>query len=185
MTCSQQPGIAISASSYPALNTTRSFRVLKLHGSFRSALTCELIEASLDAPPPFEALSYAWDAQSTDQSLICNGRLVQITPNCEAALRRLRYKVASRVLWIDAICIDQKSDAERSHQVQLMGQIYRAAQQVLVWLGESEGDKGVRQAFKSMSRIARVSAQSAWKSKARSGMAQYLIPHTHKLIIVI
>jgi hypothetical protein len=36
------------------------------------------------------------------------------------------------------ICIDQTSDEERSHQVALMSDIYKAATQVIVWLGESD-----------------------------------------------
>jgi hypothetical protein len=38
-------------------------------------------------------------------------------------------------VWIDQICIDQKSLAERSAQVKLMGEIYTRAANVLVWLG--------------------------------------------------
>jgi hypothetical protein len=40
-----------------------------------------------------------------------------------------------RVLWIDALCINQLSIGERNHQVGLMGEIYHGAQAVLVWLG--------------------------------------------------
>ena len=36
------------------------------------------------------------------------------------------------------MCIDQRSNAERSHQVQLMGSIYGAARGVIVWLGQLE-----------------------------------------------
>ena len=38
-------------------------------------------------------------------------------------------------LWVDAICIDQTNDAERSSQVWLMDQTYRDAVCVSVWLG--------------------------------------------------
>lgn len=40
-------------------------------------------------------------------------------------------------LWVDALCIDQDNIDERTSQVLLMGNIYAAAQQVDVWLGES------------------------------------------------
>ncbi|KAK3353925.1 heterokaryon incompatibility protein-domain-containing protein [Lasiosphaeria hispida] len=41
-------------------------------------------------------------------------------------------------LWADAICIDQSNDGERTHQVQLMGAIYRAAKRPVVWLGDND-----------------------------------------------
>ncbi|KAH7094885.1 heterokaryon incompatibility protein-domain-containing protein [Paraphoma chrysanthemicola] len=43
----------------------------------------------------------------------------------------------SRLLWIDALCIDQQNVFERNHQVQQMGAIYKNATQVLAWLGDS------------------------------------------------
>jgi hypothetical protein len=42
-------------------------------------------------------------------------------------------------IWIDAICIDQNNAAEKNHQVQQMGKIYKCAEWVLVWL---DGDYG-------------------------------------------
>ncbi|GAB1204173.1 hypothetical protein APSETT445_002822 [Aspergillus pseudonomiae] len=41
-----------------------------------------------------------------------------------------------RLLWIDAVCINQKDDQEKSHQIQLMRTIYGEAWRVIVWLGE-------------------------------------------------
>jgi hypothetical protein len=43
-------------------------------------------------------------------------------------------------LWIDSICIDQRRDAvaERNIQVALMGEIYKCAKSVVVWLGRSD-----------------------------------------------
>ncbi len=39
--------------------------------------------------------------------------------------------------WIDAICIDQSSIAEKSMQVPLMSDIYTRAHTVFVWLGDA------------------------------------------------
>jgi hypothetical protein len=61
-----------------------------------------------------------------------------------ALLRVLRVSDGSdrgRVLWIDALCINQDDDAERVHQVGIMGSIYRQARQVLVWLGTPDEKK--------------------------------------------
>jgi hypothetical protein len=45
-----------------------------------------------------------------------------------------------RVLWIDAICINQKDNKERTVQVRLLSRIYRNAARVVVWLGEGDAE---------------------------------------------
>ena len=48
----------------------------------------------------------------------------------------MRLEDRERVLWIDAVCIDQTSNEEKSHQVGLMSKIYSLGKCNLVWLGE-------------------------------------------------
>jgi hypothetical protein len=50
------------------------------------------------------------------------------------------------LFWIDAICIDQNNDDEKSSQVALMGEIYTSAYQVVVWLGKTDrgSDRAIR-----------------------------------------
>jgi hypothetical protein len=96
-----------------------------------------LLRTTIDRAPPYEALSYAWGedlCQITPQ----NGRVTTVTTNLYQALRYLQRSYAARVLWIDALCIDQENGAERSKQAQLMGQIYATAWRVLIWLGEAD-----------------------------------------------
>ncbi|KAH8679447.1 heterokaryon incompatibility protein-domain-containing protein [Ilyonectria robusta] len=83
----------------------------------------------------YEALSYVWGPVSGDRRVYCDGKIIHITPNCESALRHLRLKKKKRTLWIDALCINQNSNTERSRQVPLMGDIYESASRVLIWLG--------------------------------------------------
>jgi hypothetical protein len=52
------------------------------------------------------------------------------------ALHSLRQSTVRRVIWADAICINQQDAYEKSIQVQMMGEIYARSQQVVVWLGE-------------------------------------------------
>lgn len=60
------------------------------------------------------------------------------------ALKRIRHETDERVVWADAICIDQTNKAERARQVTLMSEIYEQAQEVLVWLGNDDhGDAQV------------------------------------------
>jgi hypothetical protein len=56
------------------------------------------------------------------------------------ALRHLRYKKRSRILWVDNICINQGGTVERIYLVRHMGQIYRLAQKVGVWIGPERED---------------------------------------------
>ena len=59
-----------------------------------------------------------------------------VAANLEVALRYLRHKYVERILWIDAICIDQSNIEERNRQVPLMKAIYSNAEAVRVWLGD-------------------------------------------------
>lgn len=84
----------------------------------------------------FEAISYTWGAPVMDKNLICEGACMPITENVDILLRRLRTN-RERRLWIDAICLNQADDEEKRRQVPLMGEIYREASNVLVWLGDA------------------------------------------------
>jgi hypothetical protein len=43
-------------------------------------------------------------------------------------------------LWVNAISIGQKDLRQKSQQILLMGEIYRNAKEVLVWLGDEKGN---------------------------------------------
>ena len=66
---------------------------------------------------------------------------------CTLALQHLRYKETDRVLWVDAICINQQNHLERGHQVRHMASIYRAAERVVIWLGVADDDSDCGMAF--------------------------------------
>lgn len=53
---------------------------------------------------------------------------------------RVRDSQDERVLWVDALCINQGDEVEKSHQVRLMTEIYRSTWRGLAWLGEFEED---------------------------------------------
>jgi hypothetical protein len=64
----------------------------------------------------------------------------EIGPNLETALRHIRHHEEDRIFWIDAICINQNDEKERSDQVQLMRQIFSSARTVVAWLGEGDDE---------------------------------------------
>jgi hypothetical protein len=86
--------------------------------------------------PPYEALSYAWGKErGIEKTVRLDGRDVFATSNLDSALRSLRLLDTPRVLWVDALCINQNSASERSHQVSLMKEIYSQCERDLLWLG--------------------------------------------------
>ncbi|KAM6476978.1 heterokaryon incompatibility protein-domain-containing protein [Trichoderma sp. SZMC 28011] len=126
--------------TYPELPDSRSIRVIKLHGATgpNDDIRFDLITVSLDAPLPYEAISYTWSGQPLDRPVYANGREYLVTRNAEDVMRRLRPNKPehSRHLWIDAICINQKDDKEKAVEVQLMYEIYANAERVNIWLGQ-------------------------------------------------
>lgn len=82
----------------------------------------------------FDALPYTWGSGHTIQNIIINGHWFPMAENLEAALRQLKKQIPDREdnyssrfwrnegelwgsLWIYAICINERSNAEKSHQV--------------------------------------------------------------------
>jgi hypothetical protein len=127
---------------YQRLQAQRSIRLLEILPDKRGApLRCNIFEASLDNAPAYEALSYFWGPADFVKRLFCGTEIIYITRNCSYALHHLRYATEPRILWVDACCIDQKADGERNHQVGMMGDVYRNAKCVLVWLGKAENWK--------------------------------------------
>ncbi|KXH61227.1 HET domain-containing protein [Colletotrichum salicis] len=119
--------------------TGRSFRLLMLHTASSGEISCDIFQASLDPDViiPYEALSYAWGNVELSASITANGKSLRITNNLITALSHLRHESMDRIMWIDAVCIDQNNVAERGHQVGHMTGIYRGAEQVIIWLGSS------------------------------------------------
>ena len=101
--------------------------------------------------PQYQALYYAWGDAKVTRPFNLQGVQCPVTSNLEAALRNMRYPNMGRVLWIDAICIDQDSAGELSHQVTMMKDIYSNAMIVGVWLGEST--PGCREAMRIFKRV--------------------------------
>ena len=94
--------------------------------------------------PKYEALSYTWGSAKDPDNVYVKEKkgekTLAITSSLAEALRYLRYEDRSRVLWIDAICVDQNNTAERGHQVLRMADIYHQASRVIIWLGPERDD---------------------------------------------
>lgn len=125
-------------------DSDQEFRVLRILPALASddQIQCELQLVRLDESPVYDCLSYAWgDLRETKQILI-DGHAFEATENLVVALHQLRAHKhpkyhRNELIWIDAICINQKDNDEKSHQVQMMRDIYSNAVQVIVWLGKA------------------------------------------------
>lgn len=120
-----------------------AFRLLRLLKGTNEPIQGQLFESklpSLDDARDYAALSYTWGSQSRPCEIMINGCILAVTKNAYLALRDLRYHDKDRILWIDALCINQNDDKERGEQVQQMGSIYSKAERVVIWLGEATYD---------------------------------------------
>ncbi|KAK3695805.1 heterokaryon incompatibility protein-domain-containing protein [Podospora appendiculata] len=90
-------------------------------GSDDDPVHATLQASQLANEPKFKAVSYAWADAAGDSSR-----------------KRAHLPRGDVVLWVDAVCIDQRNIRERNHQVSLMAAIYAAASEVLVYLGAAD-----------------------------------------------
>ena len=131
-------------SALPLPEAGKHTRLLRLSpGGFLDDLHVELEQVLLDGTPNYEALSYVWGSPADPVPILVGPsreHTISVTQNLATALRYLRDVHSSRVLWVDAVCINQSDLAERSYQVTLMSHIYRAACQVIAWIGPEEDD---------------------------------------------
>ncbi|KAL7941125.1 heterokaryon incompatibility domain-containing protein [Trichoderma barbatum] len=129
----------VEKNGYKPLVQPLEIRVLILHpGDKGSPVECTLQHTHIRSKLRFDALSYVWGGPAVTNEIACNNRRRKVGRNLYDALERLRLPDQDRVLWIDALCINQSDNKEKTQQVRLMGEIYSKARRVLIWLGNHE-----------------------------------------------
>lgn len=126
---------------YPQRLESNQIRLLEiLPADYSEPISCCLTcVAAASLPVKYVALSYCWGDQVDYRSIRVNGSEgYVITTHLYQGLRRLRHKQASQYVWIDALCINQTAEEEKSQQVQQMASIYSLAQKTVIWLGEMD-----------------------------------------------
>ncbi|KAL5313327.1 hypothetical protein ACEPPN_019060 [Leptodophora sp. 'Broadleaf-Isolate-01'] len=122
----------------------REIRLLFLNaGHPQDAIVATLMVTSLNWAheywtPEYETLSYVWGDPLMTRAISLNDQPYHITENLEAALRSLRHAGRVRILWIDALCINQNDPREREHQITLMRDIFEGCASCVVWLGDED-----------------------------------------------
>lgn len=113
----------------------RSIRLLDIQpGLGEDIIHIGLCTYPLDCAPSYVALSYTWGDPKHTSAILCHGQTLFVTRNLKEALWQLREshdifarracagseRKKSLYFWIDAVCINQNDDDEKSHQVKLM-----------------------------------------------------------------
>lgn len=108
---------------------------------------------------PYEAMSYTWGEPVFSQILyvtttndLDEPRVLRITSNLADLLQQMRYQLHTRTFWIDAICINQLDNEEKSNQIPMMMSIYRRAFQVNIWLGHRPEEEAILRLLNGFSR---------------------------------
>lgn len=165
---------------YTPLPGPQWLRLLRILSVNEEEAVCSLEAFELTRLPKFDCLSYTWgdpmsrdlyppDALQDEMSASCDkkirhadGSVIMVTENLVHALKRLAEfgysssldNLTPQYLWIDAICINQGDNVEKSSQVAMMDVIYSHAETVVVWLGEE--DFHTAGALKTMKALAEV-----------------------------
>lgn len=129
-------------------------RLLVLNpGSPEDRIECFLEHYLARNPKPYRALSYVWGVGGKSAIIRVDGCAFEVTENLRNFLVRFRSESDPRVLWIDAVCINQSEILERNAQVRLMKQVYEEADSVVIWLGETV--EGTWDAFQAIAYFCR------------------------------
>lgn len=139
-------------------------------GADEDDVQCELIIRNLDDAPEFEALSYVWGSPVPRARVRLAMGYMEVGPSLYAALRGLRYPDSPRVIWADALCINQADVSERNSQVQIMADIYSRASRTLIWLSDATPElEGAISSLQSMhSHSSKESYGSGTRTSGRS-----------------
>lgn len=127
---------------YQPLDSCRQeIRVLRIRAfdPFDSGIHCDLKHVRLEKSN-YVCLSYTWGSPTPQEAITVNARRVHIGASLYAFLLRARAMEITDWLWIDAICINQKDNNEKGHQVRVMKDIFSLAKHVLVYPGETSQD---------------------------------------------
>ena len=128
--------------SLPSPSTHIRLVILNPSLSRGKPLECRLIVCPVDETPAYTAMLYTCGEGTFEESVIVqpDQEILLITTRLAEGLRHIRDILGPQTLWIDQICINQAdSKGEKGPQVQLIGDIFSNAEQVLAWLGPADG----------------------------------------------
>ena len=137
-------GIMTKRYSYQPLDRSKKeIRLLELLpgngcAKLKRIPACHMYHVPLYTKPTFVALSYVWGDATDVRLILVDDFPVQVTKNLYDAMMVLIPSKDRIVMWIDALCINQLDNKEKSWQVGLMADIYQQACKVVAWLGPAD-----------------------------------------------
>ncbi|KAI0570678.1 Heterokaryon incompatibility protein 6 OR allele-like protein [Pyrenophora tritici-repentis] len=93
------------------------------------------LEALMPQPRDHQLNDFQTQTPLSQNLILVGDALFHVTKSLEVALSHLTPEDKPLTLWIDALCIDQDDEVEKTEQVQQMQQIYSKATSVIAWLG--------------------------------------------------
>jgi hypothetical protein len=126
----------------PLDRSSDDIRVLRLNPSLdlASPINCNLEHISMTQAASYEALSYCWEGNETPNCIWLNQCPFPVTKSLHSALLALCKPTEPRILWVDAVCLNQKDSNEKSREIWRMLDIYTNATSVVIWLGGASDD---------------------------------------------
>jgi hypothetical protein len=126
-------------------------------------------------------LSYSWGDPAIHQKIFTQDGVIPITASVQSALKRFRFQDRTRIIWVDAFCVNQSNNEEKSGQILLMPKIYSSASRVVVYLGKHADDAdNSRSAIKLMEKSSKTSFYSLpGKIVSDSALTTVALPHGH------
>ncbi|KAF2258937.1 HET-domain-containing protein [Lojkania enalia] len=147
-------------------------RVLVVHFDVVSKeplVTFEVLSLLDISQADYTAISYAWEYPTQIRKVRCkNGGYIWLSATLSSLFDSLAKESQSATMWIDALCIRQDDISERNHQVDLMGEVYSKARQVLIWLGP--GNNETTKAFELLTNGRHVNVKSKSVKRAFTGL---------------
>lgn len=89
-------------------------------GAENEPIQCHINTVNRSSEPAYQALSYMWGSDKYPKYIDVSGATVAVGKNLWNALKSLQLKRKARVLWVDALCINQENIPERNSQVLFM-----------------------------------------------------------------
>ncbi|KAI0546337.1 hypothetical protein F4679DRAFT_416227 [Xylaria curta] len=132
----------------------REIRILDLlPGDDAEPLKGVIRHVTISQVGKFQALSYVWGGYPSKINpyyLHTHQGSILLNFSLYSALRALR-KGSTLSVWADGVCINQKNPREKALQIKMLGEIFKAAEQVTGWLGHAYN--GSEDAMRVLSRI--------------------------------
>lgn len=118
----------------------RLLRICSIDEARDVPVHCQLQAWSVDAAPDYTAISYTWGDPDLLEFIFVDDKKMEVRQNCGYVLRQAWQLKGSCYIWVDAICINQMDNDEKSHQVAMMGSVYQRAIDTLACVGRHEND---------------------------------------------